>query len=85
MLGWIAFTVFVVFWALAWRFQIKLAFGVLIGLVIGGVLGQFVGPFNSAEEVPLWLAPSPFIFIVVTFFLYAFIAWYVLDYKARKQ
>ena len=85
MLGWIAFTVFVVFWALAWRYQIKLAFGVLIGLVIGGVLGQFIGPYNSLDEIPLWLPPAPFMFVVITFFLYAFIAWYVLDYKANKQ
>jgi ABC-type antimicrobial peptide transport system permease subunit len=85
MLGWIAFTVFVVFWALAWRYQIKLAFGVLIGLVIGGVLGQFIGPYDSATDIPLWLPPAPFMFVVITFFLYAFIAWYVLDYKAKKQ
>ncbi len=85
MLGWIAFTVFLVFWAFAWRYQIKLAFGVLIGLVLGGVLGQFIGPYDSFEEVPLWLPPAPFMFVVITFFLYAFIAWYVLDYKANKQ
>ena len=47
MLGWIAFIVFLIFWAFAWRYQIKLAFGVLIGIVIGGVLGQFIGPYNS--------------------------------------
>jgi ABC-type antimicrobial peptide transport system permease subunit len=85
MLGWIAFIIFLVFWAFAWRYQITLAFGVLVGLVIGGVLGQFIGPYNSVEELPLWLAPSPFLFVVVSFFLYAFIAWYVLDYKAKKQ
>ena len=85
MLGWIAFISFLVFWALAWRYQVKLALGVLVGMILGGLLGQFVGPYNSVQEVPLWLAPSPFIFIVVTFFLYAFIAWYVLDYKAKKQ
>lgn len=85
MLGWTAFIIFLVFWAFAWRYQIKLAFGVLVGLVIGGVVGQFIGPYNTLEEIPLWLPPAPFMFIVITFFLYAFIAWYVLDYKERKQ
>ena len=79
------FLVFLALWAIAWRYQIKLAFGVLIGIVIGGILGQFIGPFNSVEEIPLWLPPAPFIFVVVTLFSYAFVAWYVLDYKARKK
>ena len=85
MIGIIAFIVFLILWALAWRFQIKLAFGILIGLVIGGILGQFIGPFNSVEEIPLWLPPMPFIFVVVTLFSYAFVAWYVLDYRAKKK
>ncbi len=85
MVGISAFVVFLILWALAWRYQIKLAFGILIGLVIGGILGQFIGPYNSAEEIPMWLPPAPFIFIVTVLFLYAFVAWYVLDYKANKN
>ena len=79
------FLVFLILWAIAWRYQIKLAFGILIGIVIGGILGQFIGPYNSVEEIPLWLPPAPFIFVVVTLFVYAFVAWYVLDYKANKK
>lgn len=79
------FLVFLALWAVAWRYQVKLAFGILIGIVIGGILGQFIGPFNSVEEIPLWLPPAPFIFVVVTLFAYAFVAWYVLDYKAKKK
>lgn len=85
MLGLTAFLIFLIFWALAWRYQIKLAFGILIGLVIGGILGQFIGPYNSVEEIPLWLPPAPFVFVVVSLFAYAFVAWYVLDYKARNK
>lgn len=80
-----AFLVFLILWAFAWRYQIKLAFGILIGLVIGGILGQFLGPYNSLQEIPIWLPPAPLIFIVIALFLYAFIAWYVLDYKANKK
>jgi len=85
MLGISVFIVFLALWAVAWRYQIKLAFGVLIGLVIGGILGQFLGPYNSLAEVPIWLPPAPFAFVVVMFFVYAFVAWYVLDYKAKKK
>jgi len=85
MVGITAFVVFLILWALAWRFQIKLAFGILIGLVIGGILAQFLGPYNSIAEVPIWLPPAPFMFIVTVLFLYAFVAWYVLDYKANKK
>ena len=85
MLGITLFLVFLVLWALAWRYQIKLAFGILIGLVIGGIIAQFLGPYNSLEEVPIWLPPAPFMFIVFVLFAYAFVAWYVLDYKANKK
>jgi ABC-type antimicrobial peptide transport system permease subunit len=85
MIGATAFVVFVILWGFAWRFQIKLAFGILIGLVIGGVLAQFLGPYNSIDEIPIWLPPAPFIFAVVVLFGYAFVAWYVLDYKANKK
>ena len=53
--------------------------------MIGGVLAQFLGPYNSMEEVPIWLPPAPFMFIVFVLFAYAFVAWYVLDYKANKK
>jgi len=85
MLGILAFVVLLLLWAVALRYQIKFAFGVLIGFVIGGILGQFLGPYNSINEVPIWLPPAPFAFVVVTFFGYAFVAWYVLDYKAKKK
>ena len=85
MLGITLFLVFLLLWALAWRYQIKLAFGILIGLVIGGILGQFLGPYNTLAEIPSWLPPAPFMFIVFVLFTYAFVAWYVLDYKANKN
>ena len=85
MLGISLFLVFLLLWALAWRYQIKLAFGILIGLVIGGIIAQFLGPYNSLAEVPIWLPPAPFMFIVFVLFAYAFVAWYVLDYKANKK
>jgi hypothetical protein len=85
MLGINAFLVFLILWAFAWRYQIKLAFGILVGLVIGGILGQFLGPYNSVHDIPIWLPPLPFMFVVVSLFTYAFIAWYVLDYKAHKK
>jgi ABC-type antimicrobial peptide transport system permease subunit len=85
MLGITAFVVFLLLWGLAWRYQIKFAFGILIGLVIGGILAQFIGPFNSVEDIPVWLPPMPLVFIVVVLFLYAFLAWYVLDYRANKK
>ena len=84
MLGITLFLVFLLLWAAAWRYQIKLAFGILIGLVIGGILAQFLGPY-SLEEIPVWLPPAPFMFIVFVLFAYAFVAWYVLDYKANKK
>ena len=85
MIGIGLFLVFLLCWALAWRYQVKLAFGVLIGLVIGGILAQFLGPYNSVEEIPLWLPPAPFAFVVFVLFAYAFVAWYVLDYKAKNK
>ena len=85
MLGIILFLVFLLLWALAWRYQIKLAFGILIGIVVGGIIAQFLGPYNSIDEIPIWLPPAPFMFIVFVLFAYAFVAWYVLDYKANKK
>lgn len=85
MLGISAFVVFLLLWALAWRYQIKLAFGILIGLPIGAILAQFLGPYNGVEEIPVWLPPLPFMFVVVVLFAYAFVAWYVLDYKAKQK
>lgn len=80
-----AFVVLLILWGLAWVYHIKLAFGVLIGLVIGAVLAQFIGPYNSIEDVPLWLPPMPFVFVVAVLFGYAFVAWWFLDYKAGDK
>jgi len=85
MIGATAFVVFVILWGFAWRYQIKLAFGILVGLVIGGVVAQFLGPYNTVDEIPIWLPPAPFVFAVIVLFGYAFVAWYVLDYKANKK
>jgi len=85
MLRLIVFLVVLVLMAFALRYQLKLALGIIIGLVIGGgLIGPFLGPYNSVEEIPVWLPPTPFIFIVTVLFSYAFVAWYVLDYKANK-
>jgi ABC-type antimicrobial peptide transport system permease subunit len=80
-----AFLVFLVLWGFAWRYQLKFAFGVLIGLVLGAPLAQFIGPFSSVDEIPLWLPPMPFVLVVVTLFLYAFLAWWFLDVKAKEK
>jgi hypothetical protein len=77
MIGWSLFIVLLVLWGFAWRFQTKLAFGVLIGLGLGWFLAQFIGPFNSVEDVPVWLPATPLVSVVIILFVLGGLAWFV--------
>jgi hypothetical protein len=76
--GMILFLIFVLIWALSWRFQIHFAIGLSIGLVLGFFIAPSIGPFAELEEIPMWLAPAPFITVVIFFFAYAFLSWWLL-------
>ncbi len=72
-----AFLVLLALWGLAWHYQTKLAFGILIGLCIGAVLSRYIGPFNSLEELPIWLPATPLVSVVVILFVLGILAWRV--------
>ncbi len=77
--GFAAFAVLLVLWGFAWHYQTRLAFGILIGLGIGAVLARFIGPFNSIDEMPIWLPATPLIGIVIILFVLGILAWRVPD------
>jgi hypothetical protein len=77
--GFAAFVVLLILWGFAWRYQTKMAFGILIGLVLGGVLAQFIGPFETIQDIPVWLPATPLISVVITLFVLGFLAWGVQD------
>ena len=81
----IAFIFFLILWGLAWRSQIKLAFGILIGLIAGAAAAPFLGPYESIADVPIWLPPLPFVTVTVVMFVYGFLAWWVLDVKKKSD
>ena len=74
-----AFLVLLVLWGFAWHYQTKLAFGILIGLGLGALLAQFIGPFETIQDIPLWLPATPLISVVIILFVLGFLAWGVQD------
>ncbi len=75
--GWAAFVVLLVLWGFAWHYQTKLAFGILIGLGVGVALSGFIGPFDSIQDIPLWLPATPLISVVIILFVLGILAWRV--------
>ena len=75
--GAIAFVVLLVLWGFAWHYQTKLAFGILIGLGVGAVLSRFIGPFNTIQDIPLWLPATPLISVVIILLVLGVLAWRV--------
>jgi hypothetical protein len=75
--GWAAFLVLLVLWGFAWHYQTKLAFGILIGLGVGAVLSRFIGPFNTIQDIPLWLPATPLISVVIILLVLGVLAWRV--------
>ena len=74
-----AFVILLVLWGFAWHYQTKMAFGILIGLVAGAVLAQFIGPFETMEDIPVWLPATPMISVVIILLVLGFLAWGVED------
>ena len=74
-----AFVVFLLMWALMWRGQPKLAFGILVGLIFGAILARFIGPFESIMDVPIWLPPLPFAVVALGLMAYGGLVWWGLD------
>jgi len=83
--GFAAFSVLLVLWGFAWHYQTKLAFGILIGLGVGAMLAQFIGPFNSIDEIPLWLPATPLIGVVIVLFVLGILAWRVPDIGGQSS
>jgi hypothetical protein len=83
--GFAAFAVLLILWGFAWRYQTKMAFGILIGLVLGGVLAQFIGPFETIQDIPVWLPATPLISVVITLFVLGFLAWGVQDTSSEDS
>jgi nitrogen fixation-related uncharacterized protein len=79
------FLVLLILWGFAWHYQTKMAFGILIGLCLGGVLAQFIGPFNTLEDIPVWLPATPLISVVVILFVLGFLAWGVDDKSSEDS
>ncbi|HEY5622807.1 MAG TPA: hypothetical protein VIV14_03525 [Gammaproteobacteria bacterium] len=77
MIGWGIFIVLLILWGLAWRFQTKMAFGILIGLGLGWFLARFIGPFNSVQEIPVWLPATPLVSVVIILFVLGGLAWFL--------
>ena len=75
--GWAAFVVLLVLWGFAWHYQTKLAFGILIGLGVGAALSGLIGPFDSIQDIPLWLPATPLISVVIILFVLGILAWRV--------
>ena len=75
--GWAAFLVLLVLWGFAWHYQTKLAFGILIGLGVGAALSVFIGPFDSIQDIPLWLPATPMISVVIILLVLGVLAWRV--------
>ncbi len=75
LFGFAVFAVLLVLWGIAWRYQTKLAFGILIGLGLGAVLAPFIGPFDSIDELPIWLPATPLISVVIILFVLGILAW----------
>ena len=63
----------------AWYCQTKIAYGILIGLGLGGLLAQFIGPFETIQEIPVWLPAAPLVGAVIILFGFGFLAWHVED------
>ncbi len=82
---WAIFIVFLILWGFAWRDQPKLAFGIFVGLFIGAVAAPSIGPYQSIADVPLWLAPLPFITVTTVLMIYGFLAWWILDVKKKSD
>jgi hypothetical protein len=81
----IALVVFLLLWGLAWHSQPRLAFGIFIGLLIGAVIAPNLGPYESIADVPIWLPPLPFATVTVVLMTYGFLAWWILDVKAKRD
>lgn len=75
MIAWTIFIVLLILWGFAWHYQTKLAFGVLIGIGLGWVLSHFIGPYNTLEEIPVWLPATPLISVVIILFVLGILAW----------
>jgi hypothetical protein len=75
LLGVAFFAALLVVWGIAWRYQTRLAFGILIGLGLGTMLAPFIGPFNSLDELPIWLPATPLISVVIILFVLGILAW----------
>ena len=69
------FAALLVVWGIAWRSQTRIAFGILIGLGLGTMLAPFIGPFNSLDELPIWLPATPLISVVMILFVLGSLAW----------
>ena len=74
----IAFLVFLVLWGLAWRNQIKMAFGIFIGIVVGVIAAMAMGPIEI-EEIPIWLPATPFAVVAIALLIFGILAWVVGD------
>ena len=77
MIGWSIFLTLLVLWGFAWRYQTKMAFGILIGLGLGWYLAHFIGPFTSIQDLPVWLPATPLISVVIILFVLGGLAWFV--------
>lgn len=85
LLGSVVFAALLVFWGIAWRYQTMLAFGILIGLGLGAVLAPFIGPFNSLDELPIWLPATPLISVVILLFVLGILAWWAPEIGDRDS
>ena len=74
-----AFVVLLVLWGFAWHYQTKLAFGILIGLGLGATLSRFIAPFNSVNDIPVWLPATPLVSVVIILLVLGFLAWGAKD------
>ena len=70
----LGFLLFLLLWALAWRNQIKLAFGIFVGIFLGVIGAGLIGPIEI-EEMPVWLPAVPFGFVALALLLFGILAW----------
>jgi hypothetical protein len=63
-------------WAMLWKRNLVLGFGVLIGVLLAWLLSYALKPYISGvKEIPVWLPPLPLATVALVLFIYGGLVW----------
>lgn len=63
-------------WAILWKKNLVLAFGVLFGVLLAWLVSYALEPFiTGAEPIPVWLPPLPLATVALVLLVYGVIVW----------